>query len=429
MSTKIRSGNMERANPQFGLASVVAVGLLLAIAGASREAAPMTPLPDAVTVQTAQDAKLRALVPPVLATVRTGDRVVIVAGKGKWSLVRYSPEGNEPVEGYVRTAALVNLADGAEALRETPLYAPERPLVATIPQGRSVAVVGFVPSGYVVRYRSPEGAVVQGLLRAGDVVETEALRLARKAAKPAAPEPAVGVLVASVDKEFKRLLDEEGFAPLPVSGGAVIARLVLWGPAQKAGLRPADIIAAVDGKPLQDAGALSAAISELTAGRLAVVTILRAGARGTHGRIAWEWKQVSIMPCAEDVMLRNARRCPLSLETASLGYNIIGEPTVRLVVRNIAPVDVVAYKVDIHCFDRFDNPVRCSIPPDGNVFRGIAQETVKPGETSGQLSYWTLHFYDNTARVTVVLTKVRLEDGSEWESDQRQISISAESRR
>jgi len=64
-------------------------------------------------------------------------------------------------------------------------------------------------------------------------------------------------------------------APQAGAGGAVVARLVPGGPAQAAGLRPGDVVTAIDGKPIADARGAIEATAMLRPGAQARLTVLR----------------------------------------------------------------------------------------------------------------------------------------------------------
>jgi serine protease DegQ len=57
--------------------------------------------------------------------------------------------------------------------------------------------------------------------------------------------------------------------------GAIIAGVVRNGPADKGGIRPGDILVAVDGKPVADTNQMMNMIAQLVPGEPATMTILR----------------------------------------------------------------------------------------------------------------------------------------------------------
>ena len=128
-------------------------------------------------------------------------------------------------------------------------------------------------------------------------------------------------------------------------------------------------------------------------------------------------------------VLLAATACPLELVSASVGRDVINQPTVRLVVRNVAAQAVVAFEVSVFCYDRFDDPVKHAISGT-NEFRGISQKTIREGATAGKSSAWTLHFRGTTSKVRVVLNRVKLQNGTTWKPANGQpVSISGASGR
>ena len=242
-------------------------------------------------------------------------------------------------------------------------------------------------------------------------------------------QAALGVVVLAIDEKIREALREDGILRLPISGGVMVARVALGSPAQEAGIEVLDVIANIGGKPITDKEAFRNLLSEITVSRAVIVTIYRLAEQQGTGTKSWVRRTVRVTPQTHAEMLEKAGRCPLSLVSARLDYDVIGQPTVSTTVKNIAPQDVVAYTVEVHCWDRFDQPVNHSMLRDDNVFSGISQRTIRPGRTEGQDRFWTLHFFENTAKVKVILTKARLKDGSEWTSAEEEVSISAESRR
>ena len=104
---------------------------------------------------------------------------------------------------------------------------------------------------------------------------------------------------------------------------------------------------------------------------------------------------------------------PLDLVKAWITFNAIDNPEARLVVKNVSKKTVDAYTVGIYCYDRYGKPVEHYLN-DTHRFGGLSQTTIKPGATYGWNSYWTLHGYENTAKISVVLEDVHMTDGSTW---------------
>jgi len=68
---------------------------------------------------------------------------------------------------------------------------------------------------------------------------------------------------------------------LPKAGGALVAEVQSDSPASKAGLKPGDVITAVDGKTLADSRALARAVAAIAPGKEARITIHRDGSEQT----------------------------------------------------------------------------------------------------------------------------------------------------
>ena len=62
---------------------------------------------------------------------------------------------------------------------------------------------------------------------------------------------------------------------LPSTGGALIAGVLRGGPADRAGVKPGDILLAVNGKPVDDSAAMLNQISGLQPGKMAALKIRR----------------------------------------------------------------------------------------------------------------------------------------------------------
>jgi hypothetical protein len=120
---------------------------------------------------------------------------------------------------------------------------------------------------------------------------------------------------------------------------------------------------------------------------------------------------------------------PLELLRALITFNSIDNPEARVLVKNVSQKIIDAYTVGIYCYDRFGDRVK-HYASDTNRFGGLSQTTIKPGQTEGNDSYWTLYGHENTAKITVVLEKVHMTDGTVWSPQENQkISIEGQANR
>jgi serine protease DegQ len=81
----------------------------------------------------------------------------------------------------------------------------------------------------------------------------------------------LGVQVADITPERARQIGQ------PEQTGALIAGVIPRGPAERAGLRPGDVVRAINGKPVADATALLVEITSLAPGQTADLTLARGG--------------------------------------------------------------------------------------------------------------------------------------------------------
>ena len=68
---------------------------------------------------------------------------------------------------------------------------------------------------------------------------------------------------------------------LPDTSGALITQVVKGSPADQAGIRPGDVVRAIDGQPIRDAHQFRAAIETAEVGRTVSLGIMRRGQSGT----------------------------------------------------------------------------------------------------------------------------------------------------
>jgi hypothetical protein len=103
--------------------------------------------------------------------------------------------------------------------------------------------------------------------------------------------------------------------------------------------------------------------------------------------------------------------CPLQIYDYIIKENIIGIPEVTLYYRNRGSKRIIAFNINIYCYNIYDEPV--NYPLGSNIFRGITQdEDLEPGETGS--STWSLTFFDLTKKVKIKVTKILFSDGTRW---------------
>lgn len=126
-----------------------------------------------------------------------------------------------------------------------------------------------------------------------------------------------------------------------------------------------------------------------------------------------ETKHQKAVADAKQRAIEESIKPPLRLMKAMVTFNSIDNPEARVVVRNVSRKTVDAFTVGIYCYSRFGDPVNHYVD-DTNKFGGMAQETIRPGQTIGADHGWTLYGHDNTAKIKAVLEKVHMTDGSVW---------------
>ena len=115
-------------------------------------------------------------------------------------------------------------------------------------------------------------------------------------------------------------------------------------------------------------------------------------------------------------LIDNEKNCPLQVIRTWVEKNSAGTPEAHVIVKNISDKEIDAYKVYLHCFNAFDEPVNYYLHGQ-NVFSGIAQdEILKPEEESCEYQYWSLFGYDTTKKITVEITEVHFVDGTTWKN-------------
>jgi membrane-associated protease RseP (regulator of RpoE activity) len=113
-----------------------------------------------------------------------------------------------------------------------------------IAQAQNDAATGEQPPGKIVRIGPGDSEISID----GATVEEEA---GDASVEPQAPKQWIGIFLAPVSDELRAQLD------IPVDQGVLARHIVPGSPAQKAGLKPYDILLAANGEKLSDAGQLT----------------------------------------------------------------------------------------------------------------------------------------------------------------------------
>lgn len=281
--------------------------------------------------------------------------------------------------------------------------------------------------GTEVRLRRADGTTIEVAANKLSEEDRAFLETHSPFAKHDPKRPTIGVRVIPLKDALPALTD--GGTPRPsVPSGAVVVEVLPESPAQKAGLKPGDVICQLDGDWFRNDLEAVKFADRMKVGVVHAVKFLRLSERKGRGasKLHWQSETVQVSPEPSRVVAKRAEdACPLELTKAQL-VRMLGDPAVGLAVRNVCNQNVVAYEVRIQCFNRFDEPVRGL---DGtNVAKCLNQVTIEPGKTGGRNVYWSLDFRHSTSKVTVSLERVRLADGSEWTPTKGQtVSIQAES--
>ncbi|WP_341703400.1 DegQ family serine endoprotease [Ferrovibrio sp.] len=85
----------------------------------------------------------------------------------------------------------------------------------------------------------------------------------------------LGVQIQSVTDEMVEALG------LKEARGALVAKVIPGGPAEKAGIESGDVIVGVDGRPVPSTNALTRAVAEIAVGRTVAIEIIRKGKRNS----------------------------------------------------------------------------------------------------------------------------------------------------
>jgi hypothetical protein len=150
-----------------GLVVCVLVGMASTAAAAER-------------VVATREATIYALDGSVLGTIPKGATADLLAARSQWVQIRYTPEGDQPVEGWARQAYFDKMPSHVEALRDTPVLNDARREIGTIREGERAELLEVQEIHLLVRYTLPDGKSIEGLVRKVDMIEAEVADFARK---------------------------------------------------------------------------------------------------------------------------------------------------------------------------------------------------------------------------------------------------------
>ncbi len=232
-------------------------------------------------------------------------------------------------------------------------------------------------------------------------------------------EPAVGMEFVKVDDQTRAVAKKVGIKSLPPGACVVVRRILQGSPAHAAGVKKWDVISTFGGTVIKDTEILHETISKAKLGKPLPLVILRMDAGSATGNAKWKRHSLKIVPVAMRQVIRAARQCPLKLVDLRLGRDDKKVPTVALTVKNVSREKVVGYTCRVYCFNKDDQPVKHAVS-GGVALNPIAQRPIKPGQSTGGDWVWTLESRKTTTKISVVLERVRLADGSEWTLYDRQ---------
>jgi len=228
------------------------------------------------------------------------------------------------------------------------------------------------------------------------------------AAEPAPDRPAIGATAISIQDAMDAFKKTKVLPP--VKTGVVVLNVLPESPAAKAGMQPMDLITRIDQATIKDGPGYRDAINALKTGTPAKIWYRRLITIGARAK--WEAQQTTVTPAtAAEIDRLATQTCPLECVAGKLRENIIDIPEAVLKFRNRTHQPILAFTVEIECFNNFDEPVR-DFAQHKNVFRGISQTTIQPAQE--ETSTWTLHLHENTTKATVRIVRVKLADGTEW---------------
>lgn len=107
----------------------------------------------------------------------------------------------------------------------------------------------------------------------------------------------------------------------------------------------------------------------------------------------------------------------LNIEEAHLSNNSIGHPEVSIKVRNIGNFTIDAYDVEIHCYNRYGEPV---LKYNSNICKGTSQNVLHKNKID--FSTWTLYGRELTTKVKIFLLRIHFTNGKTWLNPNKNIT-------
>ena len=230
--------------------------------------------------------------------------------------------------------------------------------------------------------------------------------------------PTIGRLaLVALDREVLQVFEQKA-APLPQhrEGLLVMAEVPNGSPASVAGLCKMDIIYTFDDIPIKTMEDYVWATEGMKTGQSCKIFVERISDDDKR----WDKKVLTVVPLTRSEVtkaINNAPPAPPLKLAGGVLDNSIGVPEVKIGGQNLTDKAIVAFVVELQCFDRFDNPVLGSGGKNNKV-PAICQETIKAKATfvhADELRTITLGGHETATVIKVYLKKVKFEDGSEWD--------------
>ncbi len=106
--------------------------------------------------------------------------------------------------------------------------------------------------------------------------------------------------------------------------------------------------------------------------------------------------------------------CPLQITGSHMSSDSIGNPRVSVSCKNTTNKNIDAFTVEFYCYNNFNDPVQ-QYGYGESIFKGIAQDVVRPGQTyDGYNNFWQTYGFDTMTKFYAFITEIHYEDGSTW---------------